>query len=186
MQHQTHKAKLSYQDFLLFPEDGKRHELLGGDHLVTPSPSTKHQRVSRNLMCFMDSYLRRSKAGEVFAAPMDVVLSDLDVVEPDLLFISREKSSIITEKNIQGSPDLVIEIVSKSTQRIDSLVKRKLYERCGIQEYWLVDPELKTVDVCRLANGKYVRQAALSQEDDSILKTPLMPGFQLRLSDIFS
>lgn len=128
MSPQAHKVKFTYEDYLLFPDDGKRHELIDGEHYVTPSPSTKHQRISGNLLYFLKDHLRRTKAGRMFDAPMDVVLSDFDVVQPDLLFVSSARASIITEKNIQGAPDLVVEILSDGTRKTDEIIKRKLYE----------------------------------------------------------
>lgn len=89
MSPQAHKVKFTYEDYLLFPDDGKRHELIDGEHYVTPSPSTKHQRISGNLLYFLKDHLRRTKAGRMFDAPMDVVLSDFDVVQPDLLSFHR-------------------------------------------------------------------------------------------------
>ena len=155
---------------------------------MTPAPSTKHQKIVGNLVHFLKSHLARAKEkeGEVFIAPTDVVLSDLDVVQPDLLFIRAARAAIITEKNIQGPPDFVIEIISQTSRKTDATVKRKLYERYGVLEYWIVDPELETVDLHRLQDRKYVRAAELSLEADHAVETPLLPGLKLKLSDIFS
>ena len=98
--------KWTYEDFLLFPDDGKRHELIDGEHIMSPSPFTKHQRILVNLTIVIGTFLRQHRIGQMFVAPMDVVLSDTDVVEPDLLFIASEHASIITEKHIMGVPDL--------------------------------------------------------------------------------
>ena len=185
MSLQTHKVKFTYEDYLLFPDNGKRHEIIDGDHYVTPSPSTRHQRISRKLLVAFAKFLELHKIGEVFDAPCDVVLSDLDVVEPDLLFVSSARASIITEKNIQGAPDLVVEILSDGTRKTDEIIKRKLYERHGIPEYWIVDPELETVKVYRLTGQGYTRVAELSREANDTLATPLLPGFQLNLSEVF-
>jgi Uma2 family endonuclease len=122
----------------------------------------------------------------VFAAPCDVILSDEDIVEPDLLFISAARSAIVTEKNIQGPPDLVVEILSDSTRKTDEVVKRKLYERYGVREYWIVDPDLETVKIHRLTDQGFVRAADLTSEANEILSTPLLPGFQAPLAEIFA
>src|SRR5262245_12448180 len=109
-------VKLTYDDFLLFPDDGKRHELIDGEHYVTPSPNLKHQRVAGNLYGVIWTHLQSHPVGEVFIAPLDVVMSRHDVVEPDVFFVSNERGpKILTEPNVQGSPDLVIEVASKST-----------------------------------------------------------------------
>lgn len=142
MSPQPRSVRFTYEDFLLFPNDGKRHEIIDGDHFMTPSPDTKHQRVSGNLFNAIANFLKGRKNGEVFTAPFDVMLSDEDIVEPDLLFVSADRSAIITDKNVQGPPDLVVEILSDSTRKTDEIVKRKLYERYGVREYWIVDPEV--------------------------------------------
>lgn len=178
-------TQFTYEDYLLFPDDGKRHELIDGDHYVTPAPTTKHQRVSANLLGFLFAHLQQSKRGKVFAAPTDVVLSDLDVVQPDLLFISHARSSIITPKNIQGPPDLVVEILSETTRKTDEVIKRKLYERYKVPEYWIVDPELESVKIYRLSNQGYARVAELSAEASNALNTPLLPDWELALHDLF-
>jgi len=118
-------------------------------------------------------YLRHTKAGQVFAAPTDVVLSDVDVVQPDLLFVASARHAIITETHIHGAPDLVIEILSATSRKTDAVIKRKLYERHGIPEYWIVDPELETVTVYRLvAAGGYERAAERSREAGDTRSSP--------------
>jgi Uma2 family endonuclease len=115
----TARRKLTYEDYLLFPDDGNRHEILDGEHHVTAAPFPKHQRVLRELLFGLHSFLREHRLGEVYSAPLDVVLSRHDVVQPDLLFISNERMTILTERNLQGAPDLAIEILSSTTRRID-------------------------------------------------------------------
>jgi Uma2 family endonuclease len=181
-----HRVRFNYEDFLLFPNDGKRHEIIDGDHFMTPSPATKHQRISLKLSAAFANFLKVHRVGEVFAAPFDVVLSDEDVVEPDLLFVSAARSAIITDKNIQGPPDLVIEILSETSRKTDEIIKRKLYERSRVAEYWIVDPELETIKVYRLTDQGYVRASELAREANEILSTPLLPGFQAPLAEIFA
>jgi Uma2 family endonuclease len=185
MRPKTYDVKFTYEDYLLFPDDGRRHELIDGEHFMTPSPSTRHQRISRNLLTLLHNYLRQAKAGEAFDAPTDVLLSDMDVVQPDLLFISSHRSSIITERCIHGAPDLVVEIVSETTRKTDEVIKRKLYERYGVQEYWIVDPELEIIKVFRMTEQGYVRSAELSNEAKDALTTPLLPDLQIPLREIF-
>lgn len=178
-------VRLTYDDFVQFPEDGKRHELIDGEHVVTPSPNMKHQAVLRNLAGLVWSYLRTHKVGQVFFAPFDVVLSDCDVVEPDLLFVSKERQSqILTAANVQGAPDLVVEIGSPSTRRRDEIVKRRLYEQFGVAEYWVVDPELDEIKVYRRADDRFERVALLSAEQGDVLTSPLFPGLELPLTDV--
>jgi Uma2 family endonuclease len=179
-------TKFTYEDYVLFPDDGRRHELIDGEHCVTPAPVTKHQRISGNIFVILGTYVLKSKIGQLFAAPTDVVLSDLDVVQPDLLFIAKQRVSIITEKNIQGAPDLVVEIVSESSRKTDEMIKRKLYERYRVPEYWIVDPELESVKIYRLSDNGYSRIAELSVEANDMLTSPLFPDWQLPLSLIFA
>ncbi len=186
MASQSRPVKYTVEDYLLFPDDGKRHEVIDGEHYVTPSPNTKHQRIVRNLLYTLHSFATRHRLGEAFAAPYDVILSEVDVVEPDLLFVSAARAAIITEKNVQGQPDLVVEVISEGTRRTDEVVKRKRYEQFGIKEYWIVDPELETVKVYRMTEKGYVRTAELSNEAKDSLTTPLLPNLCLPLAELFS
>lgn len=177
----------TYGDLLGFPDDGRRHEILDGEHFVTPSPDTRHQTVSMNLTRAFVLYLQHHRHGCLFAAPFDVVLSDRDVVQPDLLYLSNERAgTLLTDKHVRGAPDLVVEILSAGTRRTDESIKRKLYERFGVVEYWVVDPELETVKVCRRADGLFVRVADLTAESRDVLATPVLPDFAVPLSDVFA
>jgi Uncharacterized protein conserved in cyanobacteria len=178
-------VKLTYDDFLLFPDDGKRHELIDGEHYVTPSPSRKHQAISWNLTIIIGSYLESHPVGRAFAAPFDVVFSNFDVVEPDLLFISNARLEALTSKNVQGAPNLVVEIGSPSTRRRDEIIKRKLYERFGVEEYWVIDPEIETIAVYRHVDETYQRVLELAVERTDTLETPLLPHLTLPLQQIF-
>jgi len=143
-------TRLTYDDFVLFPDDGKRHEIIDGEHYLTPTPNVRHQRLVMRLSVKISNYLAEHPGvGEVFGSPLDVVLSLYDVVEPDLLFVAGDQSAILTEKNVQGPPALVVEVLSKSSRKRDAQIKRRLFERTGVREYWLVDPELDTVRVFR-------------------------------------
>jgi Uma2 family endonuclease len=179
-------VKLTYDDFLLFPDDGKRHELIDGEHYVTPSPNTKHQRVSGNLHWLLRSFLQEDPVGQVFYAPFDVVFSDFDVVEPDLLYMSNERArEVLTAQHVKGTPDLVIEIGSPGTRKRDETIKRRLYERSGVLEYWVIDPELDIVRIYRRGDGRFGKPHELSLEAGDVLTTPLLPGCELPLAQVF-
>ncbi len=180
-------VRLTYDDFLLFPDDGKRHELIDGVHYVTPSPRLRHQDLVGRLHGEIFLYLREHPAaGRLFIAPLDVVLSNYDVVEPDLLFIAGDQAGIMTEKNIQGAPALVVEVMSKSTRKRDSQIKRRLFEQVGVREYWLIDPELDTVQVFRpTTDRRLVRVEELTAEDGGTLTTPLLPGCGIDIRTLF-
>jgi Uma2 family endonuclease len=181
----TIRRKLTYEDYLLFPEDGLRHEILDGEHYVTSAPSRWHQAASRNLTYFFAGFLRRNLLGSIFTAPFEVVLSEHDIVQPDLLFISKERLGILTEKNVQGAPDLIIEILSDTTQRRDKTLKRDIYERFGVLEYWLVDPQRQTVRVFRSSDAGFVAALDLSAAAADVLATPLLPGLEIPVAEIF-
>ena len=179
-------VKLTYDDYVHFPEDGKRHELIDGEHFVTPTPNRKHQAVSSNLLGMIWSHLQQHPVGRVFSAPFDVILSTFDVVEPDLLYISRQRlAEIETSPWVKGAPNLVVEIGSPATRKRDATVKRRLYERFGVEEYWVVDPELDTIDVYRSVEGRYERTSQLTLEQADVLTTPLLAGLVLPLVKIF-
>jgi Uma2 family endonuclease len=179
-------VKLTYDDFVLFPDDGKRHELIDGEHYVTPSPNRKHQSIVGNVFGLVWSYLDRHPMGQAFVAPFDVVFSHFDVVEPDILYVSHaRRSAVLTEKNVQGAPDLVVEVGSPGTRRRDEKLKHQLYERFGVSEYWVVDTDLDLVKVHRLVEGRYARVHELALDRGDVLTTPLMPGLELPLQRVF-
>lgn len=181
-------ARLTYDDFVLFPDDGKRHEIIDGEHYVTPSPNLRHQDLIGRLYLVIGNFLAtRQHLGRVYLSPLDVVFSYYDVVEPDLLFVSGDQLEILTEKNVQGPPALVIEILSRGTRKKDEQIKRRLFERGGVREYWIVDPERRSVKVFRRADaGGFPRVADLSAEEHSMLTTPLLPGLSIPLVGLFA
>jgi Uma2 family endonuclease len=180
--------RLTYEDFQRFADDGKRHEIIDGVHYVTPSPNVPHQRLVSRLFFAIELWLRANPArGEVFLSPLDVVLSKWDVVEPDLLFVAVDQSDVVTEKNLQGPPALVVEVLSRGTRRRDLGIKRALFERTGVREYWLVDPDRDAITVLRrTAQAGFNAPIALSREGGDLLTTPLFPGFSLPLTDLFA
>jgi Uma2 family endonuclease len=178
--------KLTYDDFVLFPDDGKRHELIDGEHYVTPSPNTRHQQISLNLTLLIGSWLETHPVGRVFYAPFDVVFSHVDVVEPDLLYLSNERAAaVITPLHVRGVPELVVEIGSPGTRKRDETIKRRLYERSGVTEYWVVDPETDVVRVYRRERDAFSRAIELSREGGDVLTTTLLPGLEMPLARIF-
>lgn len=141
------KLKLTYQEYRHFPEDGRRHELIDGEHYVAPAPGTGHQSASGRLFAQLFRAIEESGLGRVFSAPTDVELSRVNVVQPDLVVVLREHERIVSPSRIVGAPDLVVEIASPSTVARDHELKRLLYERSGVPVYWLVDPDAQEVTV---------------------------------------
>ncbi len=128
-------------------------------------------------------FLRRKPLGEVYAAPFEVLFSKHDVALPDIIFVSKDRAGILTDKNIQGTPDLIVEVLSPRTRQTDETVKRDVYERFGVLEYWIVDPQLQTVRVFRLSGLGFVSPEELSAEQ--VLTTPLLPGLEIPVIQIF-
>ena len=175
--------KFTYEDYRTAPPD-KRFELLDGDLVMTPGPNLKHQMVQVQLGERLARYVRENSLGNLFFAPCDVVLSDTDVVQPDLLFVSRARGHLLSGgENVQGAPDLVVEILSPATADRDRGYKRALYAKYGVAEYWLVDPAVETVWVHCLRRGALVVARTLGRGDT--LGSPLLAGLALDLDDIF-
>ena len=185
--HSPRAVKLTYDDFLLFPDDGQRHELIDGEHYVTPSPNPRHQRILGKLYLAIGNYLRANPIGEVFFAPLDVVMSEHDVVEPDLLYLSRERAAqVLVPEHVRGAPELVVEVGSKGTRKRDETIKRALYDRAGVAEYWVVDPEIDVVRVYRKGADGFERPVELQREAGDTLTTVLLPGLEISLVEIFA
>jgi Uma2 family endonuclease len=178
--------KLTYDDYVKFPDDGQRHELIDGVHYVSPQPVTKHQRASLRLAVSLANYLDAHQIGEVLYAPTGVILSNFDCVEPDLLVVLNDQAGIITEKHISGAPAIVIEILSPSTGRRDKGLKRSLYERFGVREYWLVDPARDIVSTfLRSAAGRFVPAGDVTLANSGTLASSLLPGWSIELAKLF-
>ena len=177
--------KFTYEDYKNLPEsETKRYELIEGELIIVPSPTFEHQDISANLVFALAKFVREHKLGKVLHAPLDVVLDDENVVQPDIIFISKARLQIIHQEAIKGAPDLVIEILSSSTRERDRTVKKKLYARAGVTEYWLVDPQSKTIEILKLGEAGFERVALYSQ--DEALTSPVLPGLQIDLREIFS
>ncbi|MGD1100963.1 MAG: Uma2 family endonuclease [Terriglobia bacterium] len=175
-------TRLTYDDFCLLPEDGKRREIIEGELFVTPSPQTPHQRAVMRLSVRLWQFVDSHELGEVFSAPFDVVFSEFDVVEPDLLYISNARAGVLTHKNVQGAPDLVVEVLSESTSRVDRSIKLKLYGKFGVQEYWIIDPEGPSAEIYRRGEEGLDLVAKLSATD--ALNSPMFPGFSVPLREL--
>lgn len=176
------KIKFTYDDYYTLTGE-KRYELIEGDLYMVPSPDFYHQIVSGNIEFMLRDFVKKRNLGIVVDAPIDVVLSPEDVLQPDILFISKERRHIITEKNVSGAPDLVIEILSPSTQERDKLVKRNLYAKYGVKEYWIVDPSAKNVEILSLSGQGYKLSGVFFIDD--VLSSPLI-GFTFPLKEAFT
>ncbi len=176
------RIHLTYADYLELPDDGKRYEILDGELAVTPAPVLQHQRVSRRIQRLLEDHLTVA-GGEVFDAPVDVILDDHTIVQPDLIFVSSERASVLRDKNVQGPPDLIVEIASPSTYRRDRSRKAALYARFGVQHYWIADPGTRRLEMFRLQESRY--QLAASGESPQHLEAPDFPGLKFDLERLF-
>lgn len=181
-------VKLTYDDLVRLPDDGMRHELIRGEHYVTPTPDFVHQSIVLKLATEFENFLRQHPLGEVVIAPFAVVIPEDSSVEPDMLYFSRERAAaIFTRKHLTGAPELVVEVESPSTRQRDRTVKQAFYAEIGVLEYWRIDPNRQSVTVYRRG----------SRDDDwpkiphlvrppEMLVTPLLPGLSIRLDVIFA
>lgn len=174
---------LTADDLNEFPDDDKRYEIIGGQLIVSPSPSSRHQEILTLLTTWVTLHVLQNNLGRVFVAPMDVHLSFYDVVQPDLLVVLDERRDIIQEKGIVGAPNLVVEILSPSSLITDRVDKAALYAKNGVQEYWIVDPIAETVTVYGLDGDRFSPSAKLDRDKD--LYSPAITGLILDLDDIF-
>lgn len=174
--------KYTYEDYCKISDD-KRYELIDGELLMTPSPITRHQRISGKLEFVLRRFLMENNLGELFYAPYDVYFDNENVVQPDILFISKDRAEIIGEKNVQGAPDLVVEIISENSAYRDMVLKKKLYAKFGVMEYWMVIPEGEEIEIYTLKDNTYQLYKAYSKGDT--LESPLLKGLKIGLVDIF-
>jgi Uma2 family endonuclease len=181
MAHALSRPRKTVEDLHALPDD-VRAELIAGEIYVTPSPSIGHQSVSRRLLVAFSLWAERTGAGHVFAAPLDVHLPSGDVVEPDLIFVAEANGQVLQDW-IRGTPDLLVEIVSPTHPERDRLVKRDLYARNGVPEYWIVEPADRAVELLRLEGGLYVPAGYL--QASGVLRSPSLPGFSLPVAEIF-
>jgi Uma2 family endonuclease len=180
------ESRLTYDDLVRMPEDGLRHEIIDGVHYVTPSPVLRHQTLVKRLLTALENYLEVHEGiGEVFGSPVDAVLTKWDVVVPDLVFVAADQRRILTEPNIQGAPALMVEVLSPGTKKRDLGVKKALFNREGVREYWIVDPKASTMTIHRRVAGGGFPRIAVLPDDATILTTPLLPGFSLSLEKLF-
>jgi len=177
------KVKFTYDDYLLLPDDGKRYQIIEGEIYMVPAPAPYHQDILGKLFVLLLTFVEERGLGRVYLAPCDVILSEVDIVQPDIFFISKEREHIITEKNIRGAPDLAIEILSQSTAKFDKMVKMKLYERSEVKEYWLVYPDREEIEVLALRGGCYESMGVFGIEQS--FESALLKGLRVSPDRIF-
>ena len=179
----TQSQLTTYDDYRQLPDDGFQHQIIGGELYMTPAPTPYHQEISLNISVALSKHANQHGLGKVYTAPVDVILSMTDVVQPDLVFVARERLNIITKKNIVDAPDLVVEILSEHTETIDRKKKLALYEKHGVKEYWIVDPQGKTIDQFLLKENSFQLKATISGTQK--LSSEVLENLSLAAEDIF-
>lgn len=147
---------LTYDDYAALPNDGKRYEIIEGDIFVSPAPKPNHQNTIGNLFGILYIYLQTHPIGKLYLAPIDLILSPINVIQPDMLFLSKEKYHLISDRSIEGPPDLIVEVLSPTTEKIDRTTKSRLYARFGVTHYWLINPTEKRLEMFHLEDGRFI------------------------------
>lgn len=176
----TRGAKLTYTDYVLIPEDGCQHEIINGEHFVNPAPNLYHQTVSRRLQFMLYTQIEQTGLGLVFNAPCDVQLAAHDILQPDIIVVLSQKRNILTLSRIKGTPDLVVEIISPSTETRDRELKRTRYQEAGVPEYWIVDPMNHAVEQLVLRDGVYQLLPA-----SDVIQLTILNGITVRLAEVW-
>jgi len=180
----TKRDLLTYEDYLTFPDqDGIRKEIIEGELFISPAPAMKHQSISKKIFKMLDDFITKHNLGEVWYAPCDVIFSNINVMQPDILFILNENHEILTALNIKGAPDLIVEILSPSTVENDRIYKKLVYEKFGVKEYWIVDPQEEMIEVWSLEDARFQMFHQAKKNDK--LRSKLLGKLELDLSLVF-
>lgn len=177
------KIVLTYAQYCALPDDGRRYELLEGELYMTPAPSTQHQRIVMRLSAILFTYVQQRQLGDILPSPIDVLLSPLTVVQPDLVFVAQNRRDMITERAIEGAPDLVIEILSPTTAEHDRTRKAQIYARYGVAHYWIIAPQERQLEVYELATDVY--HLVSTHTGDAHFQPSLFPGLTIPLGDFW-
>jgi len=182
--HSSDQVKFTYDDYRQLPDDGKRYEIIDGELYMATSPTSNHQKNVRNFIFTLTFYLRNHPIGEAIQGPLEVFFSETNLAQPDVMFIGKDRLNIIKPTQIKGAPDLVIEVLSPSTEKRDRTITLEMYARFGVREYWMAKEKTATVEIFRLQKGKLVLVARLGKSD--MLTSPLLPGLEISLAEIFN
>jgi len=180
------KIFFTYSNIEKLPEwpSGPLVEIIGGELFLIPSPSLNHQRISRRLASIIMQYVEQHELGEVFYAPVDIVLSDENIVVPDLIFISKEHANILHPKSIQGAPDLIIEILSEN-KTADLMYKKDIYEKYGVSEYWIIDPKSRQIMIYVSEKTKKQFKALHIFKEQDVIRFSTISGLEIPVLEIF-
>ena len=180
----TAPRPLTHYDYREMPEGPPYYQLIEGELCMSPSPNRAHQRILTNIFAAISWHVAKTRAGEIYVAPFDVFLTDLNVYQPDLVFISKERKSILTDQGAEGAPDLVVEILSPRSAKLDRGVKRDIYARTGVQELWIVDPDHQQVEVFNLPENADTPLATYTRRQK--LRSRILAKFSMPVAQIFN
>ena len=181
---ETGRSGLTYEDYCALPDDGLRYEIVDGMLFAEPSPRRAHQEAVGNLFAILHGYVRAHDLGKVYVAPFDVILDPRTTVVPDLVFVVRDRLAIVAERGVEAAPDLLVEVLSPGTARRDRVRKLNAYARHSVRHYWLVDPEVKTLEAFELVEDAYRLAAAVGDDDE--LRPGVFPGLAISLPDLWA
>jgi Uma2 family endonuclease len=175
--------KMTYDEYCLLPEDRNQYELFDGELVMTPSPSREHQRIAGKLYARLVDHVEKNSLGEAYIAPLDTIFDPYTTLQPDILFVSKERLPEVGRERIEGAPDLVVEVLSPSTFHKDLRRKMTVYSRFGVQEYWIVDPEMKTIEL--YSQGEQGLELARRFSAGETFESRLISGFRVEVDSIF-
>jgi Uma2 family endonuclease len=178
----TLEKRATVEDYERLPE-GAPYQLIAGELIMTPSPTPFHQSIVLNIASILSPFVIRNRLGKVFVAPLDVYLSDEDIYQPDLIFIRADHAHGIRKDKLRIIPDLVVEVLSPSTAYYDFTRKKEMYCTHGVQEYWIIDPEMETVEIMVKRGEIYQTEAIMKKP--ALLESAMFPGFSMKIEDVF-
>jgi len=180
-------TRMTYEEFMALPEEeGKHYELIEGELVLNPASNLRHQTIVGNLYLALRVYFDQHRNGKVFVAPVDIVLSGENVLEPDIIAVLTDRAPRLQKKNVQGAPNIAVEVLSEGSRRKDEVTKRRLYERFGVDEYWIVDPAIDGVKVYRRSGDVFDLAIEINTDSGGSITSPLLPGFALDVNDVFA
>jgi Uma2 family endonuclease len=176
-------VKYTYQDLLTIPEDRNRYELFDGDLVVTPAPGVEHQLAVGNIYAMLRAHVQTHQLGLLLVAPVDICFAEDVVVQPDVVFVSAGRTSLVGKRRIEGAPDLIVEVLSPSTEERDRGYKFKLYAQQGVREYWLADPEARSLEIHTLTESGYQLVGRFTH--DAVLRSKLFPDLTSTITGLW-
>jgi Uma2 family endonuclease len=185
MEANRDRTRWTWAEFSRLPsEGGVRHEVVDDQLVVTPAPGRRHQKIVSALLARLYAFVEEHRLGEVYVGPIDVVFGDGDYLEPDLVFVGADRAHLLSDRGIEGPPDLVVEVASPSTAARDRGIKLDRYRHYGVREYWIVDADVGAVEVWRLARGAVAPEVLGRDDRLSWTPNPDGPSLTLAVADV--